>query len=284
MFKVINFIGLSLKHFLFLLKAIVKTLIENIMINFITVGLALYLHFQTNQSLNFHYMVYGALLSIFLTLNILTAGEQYRKSIVWDGDINIINAEKQNFEFKKSVYYNLCKNLSIVISMIVTYFDRIYAWQVLLSKKDFDEAKKHFSLNRFQNVKFDLSNIDVINSYNTFKKYVDSFYKINEVIVAIEIIQTQINDFCSSTNMKASIAFLINELLITSYNVSVLKDFLSESSVYDDEQIWRTRLWNLYTCKTVNTSIIKNNIRNIVNNLSVIYDDINNDYNFERNK
>ena len=282
--KFINPIFLLIKHILFFLKALITVLSENIIVNIIILSFYTYVYLHTNINDNIRYMLYGAIFSILLTLNIITAGEKYRKEIIWDGDIRIIDSENYNFEHKIDAYYMLSRNLTRIISMIITYFDRSFAWGIITSYKDFNQTAEHFSLWRYEKTIFDLDYIDEMNSYEIFSKFVNSFNEIEEVITSLQSIQRQINTFCPYEYIKASLALLLNELLIIRYHVISLRKFIPECSVDDSAERWKLKLLGLYHYKTINSSIIQNNIRNLVQNLSVMYKDINKDYNFSKRK
>ena len=284
LYKIVNPIFLSFKHIIFFIKAFIIILKDNIIVNIIMFLFFMYIYLHTNIDQNTKNMLYGAIFSILLTLNILTTGERYWKEIIWDGDIKILNSEKYNFDHKIDAYYMLSRDLSRIISMIITYFGRYFAWGIITSYKDFNETAKHFELWRYQKEHFNLDYIDEVNSYDIFSKFLKSFDEIEEVITSIQSIQTQINTFCPYEYVKASLALLLNELLITRYNVIRLRQFLVECSVYDNAEEWRRKLQDLYNFKTVNSSIVKNNIKNLVQNLSVMYEDINKDYNFSKHE
>ena len=95
-------------------------------------------------------------------------------------------------------------------------------------------------------------------------------------------IQTHLNSYCPKFNVKSTIGLLLNELFITSKNVQDLQVFIENSSPDDDAIMWQFRLRNLLEQKQINIDALNNNIRNLVIHLSLMYNDINNDYDFSK--
>lgn len=275
-------LGLIGKHIIFFIKALFCTLFrENFLLNITVVILYLVTQFYLAKYLDNIDLLYGAYLGILVTANLQLANDKYRKEILWDGDWRILNNEKFNFEHKRDVYICLCGELSDIISMIINYLGEPYRSGRVMSVSDFNKVTEIYRLNSFEQWSPDFNYIDEIDSYGRFYAYVNSFSQINEVISSLQNIQTHLNSYCPKFNVKSSIALLLNELFITSSKVKDLKIFINNSSVNDDALKWHFRLRELLEQKQINIDALKNNVRNLVIHLSLIYNDINNDYDFE---
>ena len=272
-------LGLIGKHIVFFIRALFCVFFgETLLLNIAVVILFLITSKFNSNSNN---LLYGAYLGILVTMNLQLAAEKYRKEILWDGDWKILGYRKYNFEHKKDIYISLCGCLSDIIAMIVNYFGEPYRDGRLMSVEHFNSTAQKYNLWQLESFHPNFNHIDKIHSYNVFVNYIRFFEKIDETIFSIQNIQTHLNSYCPKFNVKSSIALLLNELFITSSKVKDLKIFIENSSVNDDALKWYFRLKELLEQKQINIDALNNNVRNLVIHLSLIYNDINNDYNFE---
>lgn len=275
--------GLCLKHLKFFIAALVLIIFkERLLLNIIVILIFAILYFsnlQTNKNL-----IYGALIAVLIIANFEASADLFKKNILWDGDWKIWNWENKNFEHKRGIYTSLCGEFSNVISMIVNFFEEPYRGGRITTSDEFHNTANNHNLWRFQNFHPNYNIIDEIHSYQDFVRYVQSFSRINKIIVSIQNLQTHINNYCPSFAVKSSIAILLNELFISSYIVSELKVFIKNSKVEDDSLRWQFRLRELLEQKMISPDIMNNNIKNLVISLSLLYEYINNDYNFRRNE
>ena len=280
-------LGLITKHIVFFIKALFSIFFkENLLLN-TTVTILFFITIKINSSIGYLEcinLLYGSYLGILVTMNLQLATEQYRKEIIWDGDWKIIEYEKYNFEHKKDIYICLSGCLSDIIAMIVNYFGEPYREGRLMSLEHFNNASRRYSLWRLEQFHPDFNRIDELNSYNAFMDYVRVFRKIDAIIFAMQNIQTHLNSYCPQFNVKCTIGLLLNELFITSSNVKDLQIFIEESSPNDDAIIWKIRLKELLEQHQINIDALNNNVRNLVIQLSLMYNDINKDYDFSKIK
>lgn len=167
---VANMIGLILKHIWIFIKCVISSIKDNIIVNMVTAILLIFIIKIPICSEVTKSLLLGALYSIFATVNLLYAGDSYRKEIVWDGDIKIIDYKKYNSQNKKSTYYSICYELSRIIGMIITCFGSDYAWGIATSWNDYQRISQHFRLLRYEELRPNLNekNIqkEVCRTYN----------------------------------------------------------------------------------------------------------------------
>lgn len=164
--------------------------------------------------------------------------------------------------------------------MIINYFGEPYRHGRIISVIDFNNIARSYQLWRLEQFHPNFNGIDELHSYEIFVRYIRVFEEIDSTIFSIQNIQTHLNSYCPNFNVKSTIGLLLNELFITSSKVKVLQMFVKNSSPNDDALTWHLRLRELLEQRQINIDILNNNIRNLVIHLSLMYNDINNDYNF----
>lgn len=275
-------LALILKHIVFFIKAVIEIVFkENILLNITVIILYIITALYLSKFINVE-LLYGAYLGILITANLQLTAEKYRKEILWDGDWKILENDKYNFEHKKDIYICLCGCLSDIVGMIVNYNQEPYQDGRLMSVEHFDDAARRYRLWRFENFHPNFNSIDEINSYNTFERFVRAFRRINTIISSIQNLQTHINSYCPKFNVKSTIGLLLNELFISAKFVQDLQVFIENSSPDDDAIMWQVRLRILLEQRQINIDALNNNIRNLVIHLSLMYNDINNDFDFRK--
>lgn len=282
--KFMTKLGLICKHICFFIRAMLDVFFkERIILNITVIILFIITKIYLVKFIGIHTsLLYGTYLGILVSANLQVAADKYRKEILWDGDWKIIQNNEYNFEHKKDVYISLCGCLSDIIAMIVNYFNEPYRYGRIMSVNNFNDVSRIYRLRRFEEIHPNFDSIDEINSYQTFVQFVNSFLRVNEVIFSLQCIQTHLNIYCPSFNVKSTMGLLLNELFITSSKVKDLQIFIQNSSPADDALRWYFRLRELLEQKQINIDGLNNNIRNIIIHLSLLYNDINKDYDFDK--
>lgn len=275
---------LILKHLIFFIRAFVQVVFKDrLFLNLLVLLMFFLINISKIQEPTSSF-IYGALFSILVTANLESSANLYKKEIIWDGDSAIIEYEKYNFEHKKGIYISLCGCLSDIIAMIVNYFGEPYREGRLTSIKHFNDAAERYRLWRLEAFQPNFNRIDELHSYNAFVHYVRVFRKIDVIILSMQNIQSHLNSYCPQLNVKCTMGLLLNELFISSSNIKDLQIFIEDSSPEDDNITWRIRLNELLEQRQINIDALNNNIRNLVIHLSLMYKDINNDYDFDKNE
>ena len=113
--KNITRLGLLIKHIVFFCYSLLCVFRDNFLVNVITILLVIlnyslkylslpsWCNFILNDSVT--YLIYGTLLSVLASVNLIDAAKKYRAEILWDGDISIFNWDKYNGNHKIDTLY-----------------------------------------------------------------------------------------------------------------------------------------------------------------------------------
>ena len=227
-------------------------------------------------------LVDGALLAIIITANLERSANLYKENILWDGKWDIFYCEKRNFEHKRGVYISLYTELSHIIAMISNERKELH-WGKIITFKDFHKiVTEIWGYTIPINIEPDFNKLDVDIAYNRFTHFCHSFKNIDNSILSLQTLLNHLNTYCPNFNVKSTVAILLHELYNTKRYVMDLNQFISESSVYDDENKWIRRLSLLRNNQEINTGALDNNINNIIISLYIVYEAINEDFNIEK--
>lgn len=277
-------ISLIFIHAVFFLGSLFKVFfIEHALLNLFTIGLIFLIQlniFKLSDETN--NIILGALFAIIITVNIELATINYKENLLWDGNWSILDFKNKNFEHKKGIYISLCGELTNVISMITQYFGKPFIFGRQTGLNDFDKIAEKYNLWRYKNTEPDFEKLDEQIAYKEFTKYCNAFANTQNIIIAIQNLQSHINQFCPNFSVKSSLALLLEEMFHTQYYLYELNDFLKTCSPNDDALAWKVRLSRLRNFSQINTGALENNIRNLVINLYLLYKSINEDFNFDK--
>lgn len=275
-------LALLMKHIWFFIVALISVIFkERLLLNVLVILLfvLLQIFYPNGDSKN---LIQGALLAIIITANLERSANHYKENILWDGDWEIWNWEKRNFEHKKGVYISLCTELSNIIAMISYNLKKYHDGPIFTSEDCRKVITQRLEYTLPIDIKPDFNRLDDQIAFERFERYRNAFRNVENTIFAIQGLLTHINAYCPDFNVKSTVAILVQELYNTKKYVFEVDKFIKASSVYDDALKWNLRLRLFRNNKNINTGTLENNVNNLVASIYEVYRAINKDLDFNK--